>query len=196
MHQDHPDLYVVLRMSLSLWTALLTQPPNLPTAVGCLLGDARVARQGIMVCWSVWSGALLFDILHSHKRLSGSSMPVIYGDMATVWCYMPVATRWGEDTPTCSPSDPTWLVKSQWVVNEVGLRSTWVFFTVAVQSLLLLVRLCGLYPLSLFSFDQSPPLQTHDRQRLTPHQAYQDKAHVFVQNGTTKSHSYTLKQLF
>lgn len=67
-------------------------PLNLPTAVGCLLGDARVARQGIMVCWSVWSGVLLFDILHSHKRLSGSSMPVIYSDTAAVWRYMPVAS--------------------------------------------------------------------------------------------------------
>lgn len=106
VHQDHPDLSVVLRMSLSLWTALLTQPPNLPAAVGCLLGDARVARQGIMVCWSVWSGALLFDILHSHKRLSGSSTPVTHGDTVTVWCYMPVASRWGEDAPTCSPFWP------------------------------------------------------------------------------------------
>lgn len=115
VHQDHPDLSVVLRMSLSLWTALLTQPPNLPAAVGCLLGDSRVARQGIMVRWSVWSGALLFDILHSHKRLSGSATPVTRGD--TVYMvYMPVASRWGEDTPTCSPADPAWLVKSWWVV--------------------------------------------------------------------------------
>lgn len=148
------------------------------------------------VLWSVGVFGLGLCSLISYTHISGSvALPCLLS-MVTVWCYMPVATRWGEDTPTCSPSDPTWLVKSQWVVNEVGLRSTCVFFTVAVQSLLLLVRLCGLYPLSLFSFDQSPPLQTHDRQRLTPHQAYQDKAHVFVQNGTTKSHSYTLKQLF
>lgn len=121
VHQDHPDLSVVLRMSLSLWTALLTQPPNLPAAVGCLLVDARVDRQGIMVCWSVWSGALLFDILHSHKRLSGSSMPVIYGNTVTVWCCMPVGCmRWRHNMLAF------WLVRSRWVVNEVAL--TCVFF--------------------------------------------------------------------
>lgn len=68
------------------------QLPNLSAAVGCLLGDVRVARQGIMVCWSVWSGALLFDILHSHKLLSGCSAPVIYGSTATVWHGMPVTS--------------------------------------------------------------------------------------------------------
>lgn len=65
VHQDHPDLSVVLRMSLSLWTALLTQPPNLPAAVGCLLGDARVARQGIMgpLECLVWGFALWYPTL-------------------------------------------------------------------------------------------------------------------------------------
>lgn len=122
VHQDHPDLSVVLRMSLSLWTALLTQPPNLPAAVGCLLGDARVDRQGIMVCWSVWSGALLFDILHSHKRLSGSSMPVIYGDTVTVWCHMPVASmRWRHNTLAF------WLVRSRCIMNHVRLTCVFVF---------------------------------------------------------------------
>lgn len=60
------------------------QHPNLPTAVGCLLGDVRVSRQGIIVRWSVWSGALLFDILNSHKQLSGSSTPVTHSDTVTV----------------------------------------------------------------------------------------------------------------
>lgn len=107
LHQDHPDLSAVLRMSLTLWTSLLMQHPNLCAAVGCLLGDVRVARQGIIVRWSVWSGALLFDILNSHKRLSGSSTPVTHSDTVTVWCCMPVASRWGEDTSTYSPSDLT-----------------------------------------------------------------------------------------
>lgn len=152
VQQDHTDLSLVLRMSLSLWTALPMQPPNLPATVSCLLGDAGAARHAIMVCWSVWSAALLFDILHSHKQLSSSSTPVIYGD---IWCYMPVASRRGEDTPARSPLDRTWLVCSQWVVNEVGQQ--FIFFRVVVQELLLLVRLSGLYPLSLYCFDQSPP---------------------------------------
>lgn len=150
--QDHTDLSLVLRMSLSLWTALLTQPPNLPATFSCLLDDVGAARQAIMVCWSVWSGALLFDILQSHKQLSSSSTPVIYGD---VWCYMLVASRRGENTPACSRPDRTWLVCSHWVVNEVGQQFR--FFRVVVQELLLLVCLSGLYPLSLYCFDQSPP---------------------------------------
>lgn len=68
------------------------QRPNLPAAVGCLLGDARVARRGIIVRWSVGSGALLFDILNSHKQLSGSFTPVTHGDMVSIRCYVSVAS--------------------------------------------------------------------------------------------------------
>ena len=82
-----------------------------------------------------------------------------------------------EAVSTCSPSDPHVIgYELIGLVLKVGL---------AVDSCFLdgLVRLCGFYPLSRCGFDQSPPYQTHDRQRLTPHQAYQDKAHVFVQHG-------------
>lgn len=120
VHQDHPDLAVVLRMSLSLRTALLMRHPNLPAAVGCLLGDVRVARRGIIVRWSVWSGALLFDILNSHKRLSGSSTPVTRGDTVAAWRHAPVASGWGAVTPMRSPPDPTRLVESGRLVHGGG----------------------------------------------------------------------------
>lgn len=149
------------------------------------------------VLWSVGVFGLGLCSLISYTHISGSvALPCLLS-MVTWRRYGATCLLPPDEVKTRQRAHP--LIPHDWL-RVSGLLMRWgcgrLFFTVAVQSLLLLVRLCGLYPLSLFSFDQSPPLQTHDRQRLTPHQAYQDKAHVFVQNGTTKSHSYTLKQLF
>lgn len=43
--------------------------------------------------------ALLFNILHTYKRLNGSTMSVNHGDVVTAWFYVPVISGGAEDMP-------------------------------------------------------------------------------------------------
>lgn len=73
------------------------------------------------VLWSVGVFGLGLCSLISYTHISGSvDLPRLLPTV-TVRCYMPVAPRWVEDTPTCSPCDPTQLVKSWWIVCGGGV---------------------------------------------------------------------------